>query len=179
MVGLFRDIKRRFGAEEISPKTFRFGNEETETAFLTERLDPDKTILRYLTVIASILVLSFIFSDALVFKPEYWPGLAIAGRGSLAAVGFLLFALLKRVRSTYVLKSLYRMYVSIFFISQIFMPIAFADQYSLYSLFDVIIVIVVYVSTIDHILPTAVLCFSFSISAMLMAVFLRICRPIP
>jgi diguanylate cyclase (GGDEF)-like protein len=140
----------------------QFRDPELERRFLAVKLNQDRLITRLLLAVIAAVLSILLCLDHLVIKPSYWPNVALPWRAGL--VFLCLFAIygLTKLENVELFRKLLLALAMVILANLQGMVLLYKDDYFLHVLFDIIIIIAIYFSTIFTVVTSICVCFLYA-----------------
>jgi len=140
----------------------QFKDPELERRFLSIKLNQDRLISRLLLAVIAAVLSILLCLDHLVIKPSYWPYVALPWRAGL--VFLCLFAIygLTKLENVELFRKLLLALAIVILANLQGMVLLYKDDYFLHVLFDIIIIIAIYFSTIFTVVTSVCVCFLYA-----------------
>lgn len=162
-------VNREHESYQISNWTQTFSDPEIERRFRVSRHHSDRKIACWLTLVVAFTFAIILFSDHHIVKPQYWPVVALTWRISFVLVCIVFALLALRARTPQRLQWLAIVFNANLMINLLAMSHLYADDYVLYALFDVIIILSIYFTTLTNFLTAVFFSVSYGILSVVMA----------
>lgn len=151
----------------ISKWTRQFKSTEYEHAFIASKLHRDKKMAQYLGGIVTCILALVISCDPMVIHPMFWPEVALVWRGGLMLVCLVGISAINYIRTVKQLQCICWCFVVFLSVNIQTMTLLFDENYLLYVLFDVIILISLYFSTLFSFKSSCVIGISYCTVAVI------------
>jgi diguanylate cyclase (GGDEF)-like protein len=150
-----------------------FIDSEKETCFRQEALPKQRRLVFKLCTFLALAMPVFMITDYMIVKPEPWSTFLLGQR--LVQIGscLILLSILPRVRSSSFYDVLVFITLFVFFVLLEMGSFTFVDDYALYALFDIIIIISLYASGILSVQLSLILCVYHSLVAILIVLLVK------
>ncbi len=119
-----------------------------EQAFLQSKFEQDKKIAQFLCCITAIVTLLVTFFDKMIIQANFWPNIALTGRTIIIFVCVMTAVALAYIKSPQKLKFTVTAFMVFLSLSMQLMAYTFERSYVLHLIFDIIILITFYFSTL-------------------------------
>jgi diguanylate cyclase (GGDEF)-like protein len=143
-----------------------FKDSKKETCFRQEALPKQRRLVFKLCAFLALTMPVFMITDYMIVKPEPWSTFLLGQR--LVQIGscLIFLAIVPHVRSSLFYDALVFITLLVFFVLLELGSFTFADDYALYALFDIIIIISLYASRILTVQLSLILCACHSLVAI-------------
>jgi diguanylate cyclase (GGDEF)-like protein len=159
--------------DAIKPLSCIFKDSRKEACFRQQVLPKQRSLVFKLCALLTIIMPIFMFSDYMIVKPEPWASFLLGQRFVQIASCLIFLCLILRVRSYLSYDILVFSTVLIFFMLLELGSFTFVDDYVMYVLFDIIIIICLYVSGILSVKLSFILCVYHSLIAIFIILFVK------
>jgi diguanylate cyclase (GGDEF)-like protein len=150
-----------------------FKDSKRENRFRQEVLPKHQRLTFKLCVFVAVVMPIFMLSDYMVVKPDSWGLFLVSQRLLQIGSCFVFLLLIHRIRSHLSYDKLLFSTLFILFVLLEVGSFTFADEYALYALFDIIIMISLYASGILPLKLSLILCVYHSIVAIVIVMFVK------
>jgi diguanylate cyclase (GGDEF)-like protein len=145
----------------------QFKDPELERRFLSIKLNQDRLITRLLLAVIAAVLSILLCLDHLVIKPAYWPNVALPWRAGLVFLCLVAIYGLTKLQTVELFRKILLTLTVVILVNLQGMVLLYKDDYFLHVLFDIIIIIAIYFSTIFTVLTSICICFLYAITGFL------------
>lgn len=153
----------------ITLTTFTFTSPRREINFRQFQLRQDIQLARYMLLVLCIVQPLFLLSDHLVVKPEYWPGSIVTLRLAFSMLCIWMLLCLGFFKRFQYFQLLVNVFSVVFFAFLLAEQLYFRENYALYALFDVLVLVCFYALGIMPLRIQAAIAVTYSVLALVMA----------
>jgi len=150
-----------------------FNNKSKEESFRQEMLPKHRRLVFKLCAVLAVAMPLFMFSDYMIVKPEPWASFLMGQRFVQILSCFVLIFLIPRLQRHQTYDALVFTALLIFFVLLELGSFTFVDDYALYALFDIIIMISLYASGILPQRLVLILCLYHTLVAIIIVMFVK------
>jgi diguanylate cyclase (GGDEF)-like protein len=150
-----------------------FEDADKEVSFRQKVLSKQCHLVFKLCALLALTMPVFLLSDYMIVKPEPWSSFLVGQRLAQIASCLIFLFLIRRVRSYSTYDVLVFSTLFIFFVLLELGSFTFVDDYVMYAMFDIIIMICLYASGILTVKLSLILCFYHSIMAIFIVIFVK------
>lgn len=149
----------------------KFKDPEQELRFIAVKLNQDRLIIQLLLLVVSIVFTILLFFDHMVIKPHYWPVAALSWRGGLVLLCLIAVVYLKKLKNDEGFRVILFVLTLTILANLQGMVLIYNDDYFLHVLFDIIIIIAIYFSTLFSFVKSVVLCITYALTGFFIIYF--------
>jgi len=158
------DIRRLFSV---------FKDVKRENRFRQEVLPKHRRLTFKLCTVVALAMPIFMLSDHMVVKPDSWSDFLVMQRLFQVGICLIFLFIVPRIRSHLSFDTLLFSLLFIFFVLLELGSFTFADDYALYVIFDIIIMISLYASGILPVKLSLILCIYHTVVAIFIVIFVK------
>ena len=138
--------------QTLLTRTRQFKDSELESRFIGVKINQDKHIARLLLAVIALVLSILLCFDHMVIKQQYWPAIALVWRGGLVICCIAAIFMLRHLKNVASFRAVTFILTAFIFANLQGMVLIYKDDYFLHALFDIIIVIAIYFSTLFNVL---------------------------
>lgn len=153
--------------QTLLTRTRQFKDSELESRFIGVKINQDKHIARLLLAVIALVLSILLCFDHMVIKQQYWPAIALVWRGGLVICCIAAIFMLRHLKNVASFRAVTFILTAFIFANLQGMVLIYKDDYFLHALFDIIIVIAIYFSTLFNVLLSIFLCSLYSLTGFL------------
>ncbi|ASD69740.1 GGDEF domain-containing protein [Pseudoalteromonas piscicida] len=160
-------------SEEICQWRSEFKEKAWEQRYLESKLQQDKKVARFLAIAVATVLLLILPFDKLIIKPQHWPHPAFEWRVVIVVVCIVSAYSVIHQKTSKQLKKLVLAFIIFFLFNVQAIALTYQDHYVLHVFFDVIIIVIIYSSTLLSLKLSSLLCVSYAVIGSLNIVFTK------
>ncbi len=155
-------------SQDVKPalltRTYQFKDPALEHRFNAVKINQDLHISKLLLAVIA-LVLSILLSfDQMVIKAQYWPGVALVWRGGLVAGCVIAIFMFHHLKNNDSFRIVLLLVTAVILANLQAMVFIYKDNYFLHVLFDIVIIIAIYFSTLFSFVVSVCLCSIYALA---------------